>query len=192
MQKCAICKTNQQDYLWQPQLESFYLPGYQARGRFITVPVCNDCKEKIKQGESVQFVYKHQQYQASLKSLETTELPKKEEVLSTSSTQPTPAQQKIIEALKHGKNLCLLLSRTEGEPDQWYGGELYDPQRRRITTGQTVLPATIQAMIKKGFITEKSQWIGSTGVRGNKKHEVWHVEYKLKEDGNNHHHHHHN
>lgn len=60
--KCSICKQRERDMIWQPELQSsFYLPGYHVRG-FMAVPVCEACKEKIKQGETVQFVYKKQEY----------------------------------------------------------------------------------------------------------------------------------
>ena len=45
----------------------------------MTVPVCDTCIEKIKQGETVQFVYKNQEYKASLNALEKVEASKEEE-----------------------------------------------------------------------------------------------------------------
>lgn len=76
---CSICKTNEREYTWQPELDpAFYLPGSHIRG-FMTVPVCDACKEKIKQGETVQFVYKQQEYRANLKTLEKIEQPAEED-----------------------------------------------------------------------------------------------------------------
>ena len=70
MRKCAICKNNPQDYTWQPELDNaFYLPGSHIRG-FMTVPICSGCMETVKLGVSVRFIYRKQEYRASLRSLE--------------------------------------------------------------------------------------------------------------------------
>ena len=61
MPKCAIiiegqrCQ-NETDYIWQPDLDTdaFYRPGYHIRG-YLAIRVCEECREKIIQGEVVQF-----------------------------------------------------------------------------------------------------------------------------------------
>lgn len=66
--KCSICKQNSRDWTWQPELGSFYTPGNHIRG-FMTVPCCDTCRDKIKLGETVSFVYKHQEYRANASAL---------------------------------------------------------------------------------------------------------------------------
>src|SRR2546430_3515905 len=59
--KCQVCRQNEQGWSWQPDLESFYLPGNHIRG-FKTIKVCETCRENIKAGEEVHYTYKGQEY----------------------------------------------------------------------------------------------------------------------------------
>jgi len=68
MRKCRICKQHKQGlWAWQPfgpaefPRETFTVPGYYYRG-FPVIPVCDECKEKIQAGETVQFDYKGTTY----------------------------------------------------------------------------------------------------------------------------------
>lgn len=68
--KCSICKQNERDYTWQPELDpAFYLPGSHIRG-FMTVPICSECVEKVKSGETVIFTYKKEIYRGGLNSFQ--------------------------------------------------------------------------------------------------------------------------
>ena len=64
MQKCSICKQEPKVWSWQPDLESFYLPGNHIRG-FATIPVGDKCKGKIDNKKSVIFTYKKQRFQSN-------------------------------------------------------------------------------------------------------------------------------
>jgi len=64
--KCQICKENEKEWSWQPDLKSFYLPGNHIRGS-IAIAVCNACREKIKAGDEVRYTYKGQEYIANEK-----------------------------------------------------------------------------------------------------------------------------
>lgn len=64
---CAICKSAERDWAWQPfgpgvSPLSFTLPGSHYRG-FPVVSICSFCKvEKVEMGEAVMFDYKHTPY----------------------------------------------------------------------------------------------------------------------------------
>jgi hypothetical protein len=62
--KCAICKQEPKSYLWQPELQSFYFPGSQCRG-FISIAIGDRCYERVKDGETLSFVYRKVSCQAN-------------------------------------------------------------------------------------------------------------------------------
>lgn len=63
--RCQFCRQEDRSYLWQPELESFYLPGEHIRG-FIALSIGDTCKEKIEAGEILPVRYRKVQYFASL------------------------------------------------------------------------------------------------------------------------------
>lgn len=38
--------------MWQPELDSWYLPGWHIRG-FASLRICDECKEKYESGETI-------------------------------------------------------------------------------------------------------------------------------------------
>ncbi len=65
MTKCAVCKTAEREWTWQPwgpgEGHVFTTPGSHYRG-FAAIPVCDACKERIEAGAAVTFTYKRQQF----------------------------------------------------------------------------------------------------------------------------------
>ena len=60
--KCQICKQEEREYIWHPQLNHngefiFYFPGRHIRG-FMAIGVGDKCIEKIQSGETMEFTYK--------------------------------------------------------------------------------------------------------------------------------------
>ncbi|OLE53477.1 MAG: hypothetical protein AUG51_13010 [Acidobacteria bacterium 13_1_20CM_3_53_8] len=64
MQKCSICRKETKTWAWQPDLESFYLPGNHIRG-FAAIAVGDQCKGKIDNKEVVNFTHKKQRFQSN-------------------------------------------------------------------------------------------------------------------------------
>jgi hypothetical protein len=65
MSKCAVCKTQERTWTWQPwgpgEGSVFTLPGSHYRG-FAAIPVCDGCKQDIDAGQSVTFTYRRHQH----------------------------------------------------------------------------------------------------------------------------------
>ena len=61
MPKCSICKNETKTWTWQPDLESFYLPGNHIRG-FAAIAVGDRCKAKIDNEETVELTYKQMKF----------------------------------------------------------------------------------------------------------------------------------
>ena len=62
MQKCRLCKQEEREFIWQPELNYdgkflFPFPGYHTRG-FMTVGICEKCMKRIQNGETFEFTYK--------------------------------------------------------------------------------------------------------------------------------------
>lgn len=52
MRKCQCCRSNAASWMWQPELDSWYLPGWHIRG-FASLRICDECKEKYESGETI-------------------------------------------------------------------------------------------------------------------------------------------
>ena len=59
--KCQCCKTNPHSWIWQPELDSWCLPGSHYRG-FATIKLCDECRERYEDGEIITIAgtaYRH-------------------------------------------------------------------------------------------------------------------------------------
>lgn len=73
MRKCAICKTNDTIWTWQPfgpdtGLDCFTAPGYHYRG-FPAIHCCDKCKREFQAGKSGSFEYRGALYKFSQREI---------------------------------------------------------------------------------------------------------------------------
>jgi hypothetical protein len=61
--KCAICHNEARSFLWQPSLQSLYLPGSHIRG-FVAIAIGDACIQRMQSGETLSFSHRGATYQA--------------------------------------------------------------------------------------------------------------------------------
>jgi hypothetical protein len=62
--RCAICHNEARSFLWQPGLQSLYLPGSHIRG-FVAIAIGDVCIQRMQSGETLEFTYRKMTYQAN-------------------------------------------------------------------------------------------------------------------------------